>query len=485
MATIASAVALNLRTVRVTFSGALADATSLVISNWALACLSPGPFFVPEIVSIVGVDSQVTPSAIDITGAHEFSPGLLYSATCTGVTGITSGNVGLFYAQIPTQFADRDFSIESMIPPINKKEDTSEQLKAFVAGLQEILTLVLSDHDRWCDILDPDIAPENFVELMLDDLGNAFDFVPDLTLSQKRHLAKLLVPIYQLKGTIPGVVQAIRLLLGFSSQLFGFLSGAQGLILGVDYLGDGTHTGTWFLGGGGAYDFFIKIGTTPVGNGLGVNGYGRALTAVETGIILQILEKMKPAHVRLVLMETGLPPAVRATIKDTGAGSVEIRCVGITEATTVTLFRRTSPVATEFNGEMVATVAGVYSGTPPADSYWVGEGTNVSITSPGLYSNEVTNALTTPVLTATPLVRKIRLTWPAVTGATAYRIYKSTTSMAAPDGADNAGSPIQIYADVNTYDDKMESGDTFYYRITPVVGNSEGFFSNQVNGTAL
>ena len=70
MATIVSAVALNLRTVRITFSIALADATSLVISNWALACLSPGPFFVPAIASIVGVDSQTNPSAIDITGEH-------------------------------------------------------------------------------------------------------------------------------------------------------------------------------------------------------------------------------------------------------------------------------------------------------------------------------------------------------------------------------------------------------------------------------
>jgi len=484
MATIVSAVALNLRTVRITFSAALADATSLVISNWALACLSPGPFFVPSIASIVGVDSQSTPSAIDITGAHEFSPGLLYSATASGVTGLTGGP-GLFYAQIPIQFADRDFAIDSVIPPINKKEDTSGQEAAFVASLQEILTLVLSDHDRWCDILDPDIAPENFVELMLDDLGNAFDFITDLTLSQKRHLAKLLVPIYQLKGTIPGVVQAIRLLLGFSSQLFGFLSGAQGLSLGVDYLGDGTHTGTWFLGGGGPFDFFIKIGTTPVGDGLGVNGYGRALTDVERGIILQILEKMKPAHVRLVLIETGLPPAIRATIQDTGGGSVEIRCVGIIEATTITLFRRTSPGATEFNGEAIATIAGVYDGTPPANSYWVGDGKNASITTEGLYSNEVTNALSAPVLTATPLVRKIRLTWPAVANATSYRIYKSTTSMSAPDGADNAGSPIQIYADVTSYDDKMESGDSFFYIITPVVGNSEGFFSNQVSGTAL
>lgn len=489
MATVTGATALSLRTVRVTFSTNLADATSLEIDNWEFACLGAAPFFVPEVESIVGVDSDTTPSAVDITAAAEFTPSLLYSATCTGVTGVSPpNNIGLFYALIPTQFAGRDFDLISFIPPINIREDTSGQLAAFISCLQEVLTLVLSDHDRWTDILDPDKAPENFVDAMLEDLGNAFDFIPDLDLRQKRRLVKLLLPIYQLKGTVPGMVQAIRLLLGFESQFFGFLSGGQGLILGVDYLGNDSPpiTGTWFLGGGGPFEFFVKIGTTPTGDGIGPNGYGRDLTAVELNIILQILDKMKPAHTRHVLIETGLPPATRATIEDTGAGTVEITCLGITEATTVTLWERTSPEATEFNGVSVATVAGVKSAyTPPGVRYWVGEGTNADITNPGLYSNEVTNALTEPVLSALAEVRNVKLTWPSVTGATSYRIYKSTTSMASPAQADNAGDPIQIYADVLEYDDKMESGDTFYYRITPVVDRAEGFFSNQVTATAL
>ncbi len=134
----------------------------------------------------------------------------------------------------------------------------------------------------------------------------------------------------------------------------------------------------------------------------------------------------------------------------------------------------------------VATVAGVKSAyTPPGVRYWSGSGTNVDITDPGLISNEVTNALTEPVLTATAEARNIKLTWPAVANATSYQIYRSTTSVASPAQADNAGDPITVYADVLEFNDKMESGDSFFYRITGVVDRSEGFFSNEVTATAL
>ncbi len=88
-------------------------------------------------------------------------------------------------------------------------------------------------------------------------------------------------------------------------------------------------------------------------------------------------------------------------------------------------------------------------------------------------------------MTATPGVREITLSWPAVAGATSYRIYKSLASHASPAQADNAADPITIYADALAYVDHMESGDSFFYRITPVVDFSEGFFSNEQSATAL
>lgn len=487
MANLSTAVALNLRTIRVTFSVALADATALDIDKWTLACLGAAPFFIPEIESIVGVDSQTTPTQVDITAAEEFSPGLLYSATCVGVTGVIApNNVGYFYAQIPQTFAARDFDLIKVIPRINIKEDTSGHLAAFIACLQEPLTLLLNDVDRWADILDPDLAPEVNVDAMLEDLGNPFTFLPDLSLAQRRKLAKVLLLIYQLKGTNPGVIEAIRILLGWDSQFPRF--NGLGLILGIDFLAGPmlADVGTWILGAGGPFQFAVKVATTPTGNGLGPNGYGRALTSEERGILIQIINVMKPAGYKLAHLTTGLPVSPRATIHDDGASNVTIKCLGITDATVVTLWERSSPDANEYNGVPIATVAGVKATYNPGGTrYWKGSGTDVDTTGQGLYSNEVTNALAAPVISATPGTAKITLSWAAIPGATSYRIYKSTTAAGDPFGSDNAASPIEIYADVNEYVDHVNSGDQFFYIVTPVIDRSEGFYSNEANATAL
>lgn len=63
------------------------------------------------------------------------------------------------------------------------------------------------------EIFDPDTAPPIFVELMLKSLGNPFTSIY-LTLTQKRKLVKLLIPIYKQKGTERGLVNAIRFLTG-------------------------------------------------------------------------------------------------------------------------------------------------------------------------------------------------------------------------------------------------------------------------------
>lgn len=488
MPNLVSAVATGLRTVRITFSAALADATSLEPSNWALVCLGAPPFFVPVIGSIVGVDSQTIPSQIDLTTTSEFSPGLLYSATCTGVTGVVApNNVGLFYALTPITFADRDFALIDVMPAINVREDTTGQLANFIACLQEPLTLLLNDVDRFADIFDPDLAPPQFVDAMLEDQGNPFTFLLDLTLAQKRKLVKLLLPIYQLKGTVPGMVEAIRLLMGFGSQFFPFNS--LGLLLGVDYLGAGGSPfdpGTWILGAGAALQFFVKIATTPTGNGLGANGPGRALTSAELGILTQIINVMKPAGLLRAFLESGLFPSTRATIKDNGAGSVTINCLGIPTASVVTLWEGVKAGVQEFNGTAQTTVAGTKTYTPAGVRYWVGSGTNPPDTAgEGLYSNEVTNALTAPALAATPGPADIEISWSAIVGATSYRIYKSASAAGDPSGADNAATPIEIYADETSYIDRVNSGDQFFYIVTPVIDDSEGFYSNEVNATAL
>lgn len=66
----------------------------------------------------------------------------------------------------------------------------------------------------YAEIIDPDTAPIQFVEIILAGLGNPFSDYP-LTNNQKRKLAKLLIPMYNQKGLgkEKGIVSAARFLL--------------------------------------------------------------------------------------------------------------------------------------------------------------------------------------------------------------------------------------------------------------------------------
>ncbi len=61
------------------------------------------------------------------------------------------------------------------------------------------------------DIIDPDVTPSQYLDLMLKSLGNPFVRVY-LTDLQKRKLVKLLIPIYRQKGIGKGIINAFRFL---------------------------------------------------------------------------------------------------------------------------------------------------------------------------------------------------------------------------------------------------------------------------------
>lgn len=77
-----------------------------------------------------------------------------------------------------------------------------------------------SEVQNYAEIIDPDTAPIDFVELILVQLGNPFRDYP-LTDSQKRKLAKLLIPMYNQKGLgkEKGIVTAARFLLGLEVEI--------------------------------------------------------------------------------------------------------------------------------------------------------------------------------------------------------------------------------------------------------------------------
>lgn len=475
------AAAIAPRTVRVTFDAA-ADATALALTAWTFTAGGTGPFYTPSAVSIVGVDSDTAPTMVDVTTDQEPTPGVLYTITCTGITGIPVDaihNVGLFWALTPAAPSQRDYSLIDLIPPVNIAEDSTGDLAKFVACLQEIATLLWSDIDRWGDIFDIDKAPENFLDLLLAELGNPVE-LPDLTVIEKRKLCAVLVSIYKIKGTRPGLKAAVKFFVGLPAQISDFYGMGS-------TLGDATHASPFYLsgdpgdpsaftlGGGDLWSFTVKCGTPG----------GVALTQSQIDRVTEIVQKTKPSVSRMTSLSASWVAPARADIKDNGGGSVTVTCAAVSGASAFQTISRSAAGVNEWNGAMDAmTGSGPASLTvsPGGTRYWVA---CAAATVPGQISNEVTNALTTPVLTATAQSRNIHLSWPAVPGAGSYRIYKSTSAKARPSATDNASNPIRIDGSASpVYDDPMESGQSFYYIVVPMIGESESFYSNEAHATS-
>ena len=171
---------------------------------------------------------------------------------------------------------------------MNVSEDVSRDLQKFIACLQEPTNLILCDIDDWSDILDPDIAPERFVDVMLSEAGNPFDF--DLSLTDKRRLMRVLVPIYKSKGTDAGIINAIRFFLGIEVTITS--SAFDGIWdLGVSELGVDTMLGT--SDPASLYTFVIH---TPI-----------ELSDEQRTRIIKIADYMKAAHTHFRIEEP--PPA--------------------------------------------------------------------------------------------------------------------------------------------------------------------------------
>jgi phage tail-like protein len=483
---ITSAVAIAPRKVRITFNAATnVDGTALAPANYALTPSGSGPFYTPVVVSAAdsAAPPTTTPTIVDVTLDQEPTPVTLYTITATGVTGVVVDgvhNIAFFWPLVPAAPSERDFAIIDVIPTINIADDTSGELANFVACLQEVANLLWSDIDRWGNIYDIDKSPDNFVDLILTQLGNPVE-LPDLTVAEKRKLCSMLVAIYKIKGSLPGIKAAIKFFVGLPAQVsnfygMGFLLGATGVYPGTD----GTDLGTWILGAGDPFAITIKCGTPG----------GVALSAAQLARVTEIVNKTKPSVSHIQAINASFVAPARADIKDNGAGSVTITCAAVTGATAFQIFGRSQPGVNEWNGTataLVGTGPAALTYTPGATLYWVACEGVPTVGIPGLITNEVTNALTTPVLTATPQTRNIHLSWPAVSGATSYRIYKSLAAHGKPSAMDNASNPIRVNGTISgaqTYDDPMETGLTFYYIVVPLAADSEGFYSNEVHTTA-
>jgi phage tail-like protein len=168
-------------------------------------------------VSVAAVDAFT----VDVTVNVEFAFGSIYEVTVVAVEDLVGNAVSpptnsASFTSLPgCAPAGRRFLYLELLPQMNRTEDVTGELAMYAACKQDVIWLLLCEIDRWSTILDPDLAPEDFLDAMLADMGNPFRFL-ELTEVDKRRLLRVLIDIYKLKGTEVGVTSVILFLLGLT-----------------------------------------------------------------------------------------------------------------------------------------------------------------------------------------------------------------------------------------------------------------------------
>ncbi len=168
---------------------------------------------------------------------------------------------------------------------VTAKRAEMEALEKQVAALDKTIFDTLAAIPN---ILDPDTAPEVWLDSILADLGNPFTF--ELTATDKRRLAQILVDIYRSKGTGPGIVNAIRLFLGIEVTLN--VPGWSPLGLGDAAIGE-----SWILGSSDEEILLtFQIRVTDL------------LSAEQQQRLLAIVDYMSDAREFFILLQPDQPP---------------------------------------------------------------------------------------------------------------------------------------------------------------------------------
>lgn len=247
-------------------------------------------------VPLAPVSATAQGTVVTLVLDTEMTPDVAYRITATGVADLHGNPVAppddaaVFTGFRSPRPAARRFDLWTMLPRHNRRTDATGDLRRFIACLQEVTDLLLAEVDRYPDLFDLERAPEAFLDLILEDLGNPFPF--DLDELGKRRLASVLVEMYRQKGTAVGIENAIRFFLGIDITAITPFTGTTLVLreseLGVD----------WELGPSdrfARYAFNVEVDVP--------------LTATERRQIRAIVDYLKPAHTHFVdLIEPGPPP---------------------------------------------------------------------------------------------------------------------------------------------------------------------------------
>lgn len=145
-----------------------------------------------------------------------------------------------FTGYVPEQPATRFWDYARLCVPLkNRLEDATQDLERFTNCIGEVLSFLTVQIDHWIDAFDLDVCTDADIDRVLYDLGNPFDWSElDLSTTQRRKLARVLVDIYRKKGTAQGIQDVVLFLLGELVTVVPY--SATGWRLGVDALGEGN-----------------------------------------------------------------------------------------------------------------------------------------------------------------------------------------------------------------------------------------------------
>ena len=283
--TLAEAVDIN--SVIVTFDSPVRlQGDTLNIDGLKAANYNIQPIEVPAVVPNVVEAVTFSNNQVRLTTDIPLTFGKLYNLNTQNVADLSGNQVVPtnieFTSFSPNVPEGRDFDLYSLVAQINRDEDSTQDLKKFLACLQDTTDLLFYKIDRWTNIYDAEIADEKWLDLILQDLSNPFPFVESFSTNQKRKFISVLVDIYKSKGTKKGIKNVIRSFLGLEVVIESSLD--FGWFLGEDELGVST-----VLGPGTRFQIYSFDVISPV-----------VLTEQEVSIIRDIVDYMKPAHTHLI-----------------------------------------------------------------------------------------------------------------------------------------------------------------------------------------
>jgi phage tail-like protein len=282
-----SAIAISLLEVRCVFNEQILEA-DIEPERFDITLVSDPPAYVPTVVDAVLVDGVT----VVLTLNQVATPGATYLVTADRIRDLLLNfieppyDTAEFLAYLPELTpATRVLSLYRELPEAERDTDVSGELKLLCDILDEGLRALTAVLDEWpLIVVDPDTAPERFLDAILWELGNPFSWL-DLTVTKKRLLARSLIALYALKGCGPGIIAAIRLLLGIEVTIHVYGWGPAPLgetIMGVDFI----------LGSDDEDDLYTFWVIVP-----------EQLDAATRNAVNRIIDVMKVAHERHILIE--------------------------------------------------------------------------------------------------------------------------------------------------------------------------------------